>query len=57
MRHSGDQLDESDCMGQHTIDVDLARLSLDVRDMFITISAYEDARLSVRAQPAVVPHM
>ena len=53
VKHSGDELDEGDCMGQHTIDVDLSHLSPTVKEMFIVISAFTPSRLSVSA---LLPH-
>ena len=56
VRHSGDMLQEDDCTGEHTIDVDLKSLAPCVREMYITISAFHPSRLSVRlcASPCLI---
>ncbi|KAK9805851.1 hypothetical protein WJX73_008040 [Symbiochloris irregularis] len=42
VRHSGDILFRGDYMGEHTIDVDLTCLAPCVREMYITISAFNE---------------
>ena len=47
VRHSGDQLDEAARSGRHTIKIDLAKLIPGVAELFMTLSSYGPARLSV----------
>ena len=42
IRHSGDILFRGDCKGEHTIDADLTCLAPVVREMYITISAFNE---------------
>ena len=45
--HSGDQLDEVARAGRHTISLNLAKLQPGVSELFMTLSSYGPARLSV----------
>lgn len=53
IRHSGDLLRSVLCEGTHTISVDLDRLSSDVSELFICLSAWAGARLGEIRAPSV----
>lgn len=53
IRHSGDLLRSVLCEGTHTISVDLDRLSPDVTELFICLSAWAGARLGEIRAPSV----
>jgi len=53
IRHSGDLLRSVLCEGTHTISVDLDRLSPDVSELFICLSAWAGARLGEIRAPSV----
>jgi len=53
IRHSGDLLRSVLCEGTHTISVDLDRLSSEVTELFICLSAWAGARLGEIRAPSV----
>lgn len=53
IRHSGDMLRSVLCEGTHTVSVDLDRLSPDVSELFICLSAWAGARLGEIRAPSV----
>jgi stress response protein SCP2 len=53
IRHSGDLLRSALCEGTHTVSVDLDRLSSEVSELFICLSAWAGARLGEIRAPSV----
>lgn len=53
IRHSGDLLRSVLCEGTHTVSVDLDRLSSEVSELFICLSAWAGARLGEIRAPSV----
>ena len=53
IRHSGDMLRSVLCEGTHTVSVDLDRLSPEVSELFICLSAWAGARLGEIRAPSV----